>query len=92
MLTKHKVYTATGVFFRFLPFKIKGIPFTISGTPVMKLINEVPINLTGTVFGITGNLLNFTRNKKSLNLTEIMFEITIHHHHINIIRNGETID
>jgi hypothetical protein len=42
---------------RFLPFKLKGIPLIISGTPVMKLINEVPLNLTGTdVFEITGNL------------------------------------
>jgi hypothetical protein len=76
--------------FRFLPFKFKDIPLIISGTPVMKLINEVPLNWTGTVFGITGNLLIFTRNEKSLNLTEIMIEITINH--FNIIRNGETFD
>jgi hypothetical protein len=49
-------------FFRFLPFKFKSIPLFISGTPVMKSINEVPLNLTGTVFGITGNLLSFIRN------------------------------
>jgi hypothetical protein len=40
--------------FRFLPFKFKGIPVIINGTPVMKLINEV--NLTGTVFEIIRNL------------------------------------
>jgi hypothetical protein len=74
----------------FLPFKLKGIPLIICGTKVMKLVNEVPLNLTGTVFEITRNLLNFTRNEKLLNLTEIMFEITINH--FNIIRNGETFD
>jgi hypothetical protein len=42
--------------FRFLPFKFKGIPLIISGTPVMKLIKEVPLNFTGTVFEMTGNL------------------------------------
>jgi hypothetical protein len=42
--------------FGFLPFKFKGISLIISDTPVMKLINEAPLNLTGTVFEITGNL------------------------------------
>jgi hypothetical protein len=77
--------------FRFFPFKLKSIPLIISGTQVMKLLKEVPLNLTRTVFGITGNLLNFTRNKKSLNLTEIIFEI-YYLKHFNIIRNGEAFD
>jgi hypothetical protein len=71
-------------------FHLNSKVFIISGTPVIKLINQVPLNLTGTVFCISGKLLNFTRNEKSLNLTENLFEITINHFYI--IRNGETFD
>jgi hypothetical protein len=74
-----------------VPLKFKGIPLIISGTSVIKSINEVHLNLTGTVFEITGNHLNFSRKGTSQNLTEIMFGIT-RNHFKNTIRNGEIIE